>query len=86
MANKKLVEKGVHVHLWLDESMVKRIDELANKVELSRSRLVRNLIESGLEDTEVLDMVGILGLVKKYESFRRHMQGIGSENTAALES
>ena len=47
MANTKKTEKGTPITVWLDENTVKLIDELSRKADMSRSRLVRNLIKVG---------------------------------------
>lgn len=71
MARKKEVEDGVKITLFLDEPLVARVDKIAHKARLSRSRLIRNLVEVGLQETETLDAMGILGFVMKIEDARQ---------------
>lgn len=67
MANKRRVEKGISVTVWVDEEMLERIDRLADKVNLSRSRFMRNLVEISLDDLEAMDAVGLVTLLLKIE-------------------
>lgn len=48
------------VSIQLDTRLVKKIDARAKKLNLSRSQLLRNLIEIAYEDMVVLDAIGLL--------------------------
>ena len=50
--------------VMLKPSTVEEIDRLASKLELTRSQLMGNLIESGLDDAKLLDRLGGFGLIK----------------------
>ena len=61
-------------NVQLEDDVIERIDELAVKLDLNRSQLLRNFILSGLEDAEVLDATGIFkavifsrDLIKKFK-------------------
>jgi len=65
--------------LMLKPSVVEEIDKLAHEVELSRSQLMANLIESGLEDAKILKKIGFLKLAmlgdKVSQKFKRGLLG-----------
>lgn len=67
MARPKKLENGIPVTLWLDETAVSEIDRLADQINLSRSRFIRNLVSSGLQDAKLMDMMGLFKLMKKIE-------------------
>ena len=67
MARPRKMEKGIPVTLWLDEPVVAEIDRLADQINLSRSRFIRNLVASGLQDAKLMDMMGLFKLMKKIE-------------------
>ena len=46
--------------VWFPESVLDRVDRLAARGEISRSRLVRNLTTIGLENLETCEKFGIL--------------------------
>lgn len=48
------------VTVWLPEELITRTDRLAEKAEMERSRLLRNLIEVGIESLEQSEKVGLL--------------------------
>ena len=50
----------VRVTMYFDEEVIKRADFLADKMGLSRSRLVANILDEGLKSLESADKVGIL--------------------------
>jgi hypothetical protein len=47
------------VSIQLDSKIIKKIDAKAKKLNLSRSQLLRNIIETGFGDLELLDKIGI---------------------------
>jgi hypothetical protein len=46
--------------MYFTDDVLNRIDRLANKAGISRSRLVSNLVDEGVKGLERADMVGIL--------------------------
>jgi metal-responsive CopG/Arc/MetJ family transcriptional regulator len=62
MVRPKVKEPKQQYTLMLKPSVVEEIDKLAGKLELSRSQLMSNLIESGLEDAKLLEKIGVLKL------------------------
>lgn len=48
----------------LEDDIIERVDRLAEKLDLNRSQMLRNMIISGLEDTEILNKSGMIYVVK----------------------
>ena len=48
----------------LEPEFVAKLDTLADKLGVSRSQLMRNLMESGYEDTVMLEKIGLLAAFK----------------------
>ena len=44
-------------------SVIKEIDQLAKKLDLTRSQLMANLIESGMDDAKIFDDLGLFKLI-----------------------
>jgi hypothetical protein len=58
----------------LDPELVGKIDKMAKDLGLTRSQLMRNLIESGYEDALLLDKIGLLGAFKFGKDFIRNIR------------
>lgn len=61
--SKQLKTSYEQVSIQLDTKLIKKIDAKAKKLNLSRSQLLRNLIENGYEDMVILDSLGLLIVV-----------------------
>lgn len=48
----------------LDPQFVKKIDDMAAKLDLSRNQMMRNFLENSYEEAKVLDSIGLLPLFK----------------------
>jgi hypothetical protein len=55
----------------LDEEFVEQIDKLAAKLGLTRSQMMRNLMESACQDAVLLDKVGVFKAVVLGEKVMR---------------
>jgi len=64
MARPKVNEAKQQFTVMLKPSLIVEIDKYAEKAELSRSHLMANLIEMGLEDVKILDKMGLIDAVK----------------------
>lgn len=64
MVRPKVKETKQQFTVMLKPSTVKEIDKLAEKLEMSRSQFMANLIETGLDDAKTLDKVGMLSLFR----------------------
>jgi hypothetical protein len=54
----------------LDPEFVEKIDKLADKLELSRSQFLGNLIQIGYDDIVILDNLGLLKVGKTFIDLR----------------
>lgn len=61
--------RNIQLKIKVTEEEAKKIDELAEKMGMNKSRLIRNLVLGNLEDAEFLQKVGILPLVKNLVEF-----------------
>lgn len=64
MARPKVNEPKQPYTVMLKPSLVNEIEKLADKADLSRSQLMANLIEMGLDDARILDNMGLIKAVK----------------------
>jgi len=63
MARPKAKEAKKQYTVMLKPSVVEEIDRLADKLELSRSQFMSNLIEMGIDDAKGLEKLKVLDLV-----------------------
>ena len=79
MARPKLQDPKKQYTVMLKPSTVQEIDRLARKLDLSRSQLMSNLIQMGLDDARTLEKSGALWVVtagkKAYQFFKEQVKG-----------
>ena len=56
--------------IMLKPSVVKEIDRIAERIGLTRSQLMGNYIEFGMEETQGLERIGIVKAVSAYRRMR----------------
>jgi len=54
--------RGKVITIWVDEETVRRLDKVAKKIGISRSKLMENLTLIGLEEAETMGKIGVLQL------------------------
>lgn len=59
---------------WFDDGVIDRLDRLALKGDIPRSRLIRNLTVIGVEYLEACDKFGILRTVLILRDFERRVK------------
>lgn len=64
MVRPKAKEPKKQFTVMLKPSVVERVDKFADKLELSRSQMMSNLIGMALEDADIFDKSGLLDIVK----------------------
>jgi aryl carrier-like protein len=64
MARPKVNEAKQPYTVMLKPSIVAEIEKLADRADLSRSQLMANLIDMGLDDARILDKMGLIKAVK----------------------
>lgn len=62
--------RNIQIKIKVTEEEARRIDELAEKMGMNKSRLIRNLLLGNLNDAEFLQKVGILPFVKNLIEFK----------------
>jgi len=70
----KETENKMAVTVWLDKSLVERIDKLAEKGELTRSKLIANMIEVTTDELEIVKTVGIFTLAKIFRDMKERLE------------
>jgi len=69
----------------LDPDLVAKIDEMAEKIGVKRSQLMRNFIKSGYEDAVMLDKIGMIAAFKfgqkLIRKIREESQAVKSRST-----
>lgn len=68
--------RNIQIKIKVTEEEARRIDELAEKMGMNKSRLIRNLLLGNLNDAEFLQKVGILPFVKNLIEFKDKLKGI----------
>lgn len=74
------------VTVWLPDELITRADRLADKADMERGRLLRNMIQSGVEMLESSEKVGVLQLsllMRDIEDAVKEMWSHRSVNTTA---
>jgi len=67
-------KKKIQVCFMIDEDAVALIDYYGQKIDRSRSQMVRNLVMSGLDDAKILNALGVFDVVKLSNWMRRGRQ------------
>ena len=62
------------VTTWFDDGVIDRLDRLALKGDIPRSRLIRNLTEIGVEYLETCEKFGVLRTVLILRDFERRVK------------
>ena len=79
MGRPKVKEPKQQYTLMLKPSFVEQLDKMADELELSRSQLMSNLMESSFEDAKILQKTGLLKLAmlkdKMSLKFKRGLLG-----------
>ncbi len=73
MAGRKPIDKEAiteTISIRLSKSEMKRFEELAKVVDLPKTRLMRNVLLTGLEEAEILNKIGALKGAKKLLDFK----------------
>ena len=47
----------------------KQIEELANKIGISKSKLIRSIVLGNIDDLDILKNIGSLPIIQKYKEF-----------------
>ena len=73
---KKRIKRDKEIKISLTQEEMERIEKIAQKIGITKSRLARNLVLAGLEDAELLNKLGLFDIVKMIEKIREKALGI----------
>jgi len=59
------------VTIWMDKSTLAKIEKLAAKGDITRSKLITNIVEVGVEELEVMNKLGIWATARVFEDMRQ---------------
>jgi len=69
---------GVTLSVWVSQDVAETLDRIAGKIGITRSKLVSNLLDAGLDDVLLFEKSGVLSLsclVRDFkESLKRNFQ------------
>ncbi|MDD5474893.1 MAG: hypothetical protein PHU03_00085 [Syntrophales bacterium] len=74
------------VTIWINKDLVAQIDTLAEKGDLTRSKLIGNIIEVGVEELQVMNKLGIWAAARIFEDIRQALKNRHKRRKAAQES
>ena len=63
------------VTIWIKKDLVEKIDRLAEKGYLTRSKLISNLVEVGVEEISIMDKVGVWAMARIFEDIKQRLRG-----------
>jgi len=63
------------VTIWIKKDLVEKIDRLAEKGDLTRSKLISNLVEVGVEEISIMDKVGVWAMARIFEDIKQRLRG-----------
>jgi len=58
------MRRNKEIKISLTEEEMKRIEKIAEKIGITKSRLARNLVITSLEDVEILEKLGFFEIAK----------------------
>ena len=69
-------EKGdkMAITIWVDKTLAKKAESLAEKAGITRSKFLANVIEVGIEEIEWADKVGMWALARVFRDFREKIR------------
>jgi metal-responsive CopG/Arc/MetJ family transcriptional regulator len=62
------------VTIWIKKDLVDKIDKLAEKADITRSKLITNLVDVGVEEAEFMNKFGIWAAAKVFEDIRQRLK------------
>ena len=64
------MSEKARVTITIDPELLEKVDLLADRMDLSRSQMIENLVTLALDDVKLLDSLGLLDLAIKLKAFR----------------
>lgn len=78
MAQDKEKDGKVVVSLWIDKELVNKLDSFADKVGITRSKILSNIIEAAVHDLGIMEKTGVLSIAKFYLDIREAIKSMGT--------
>ena len=76
----KKERRDIKFEVRFSKSEMERIEKVAKKLEIPKSRLIRNLTLVGLEDAELLQKIGAFELIKVINKMKETLKKLQEEN------
>ena len=70
----KRKENAKPMYFQFDEEIVDRMEKIAQKGNISKSQMVKNLLEVGIEEVETTDKFGEMGFLKLMEKIQNNLK------------
>ena len=72
------MKRDIKFEIRFSKEEMERIEKVAKKLNMPKSRVIRNLTLIGLEDAELLNKIGAFDLIKLIEKLRE--KALGTRN------
>ena len=69
------MRRDIKFEVRFSKEEMERIEKIAKKLNMPKSRVIRNLTLAGLEDAELLNKIGAFEIVKMIEKLREKALG-----------
>ena len=63
------------VTIWIKKDLVEKLDQFAEKGDLTRSKLISNLVEVGVEELTIMNKVGLWAMARIFEDIKQRLRG-----------
>jgi predicted DNA-binding protein len=77
---KNKMRRNKEIKISLTEEEMKRIEKIAEKIGITKSRLARNLVITSLEDVEILEKLGFFEIAKLLKKIKDKALQNGQQN------
>jgi len=66
------VEKGekMAVTIWIDKETIEEIDRIAERINLTRSKLIANIVDANLIEVQIMDKTGLLQAMSWFQDLK----------------
>ena len=66
--------RNINISIRLSEKEIKEIEEIAKELDMPKTKFIRNLALTGLDDAKILSKMGILKGAKKLADFKERLK------------
>lgn len=68
--NKEGTKRNIEIKIRLSEAENDKLDKLAEKLKMSKARMIRNIVLGEIGNVNILYNIGIIPIVKSYLEFK----------------